>query len=228
MFFGCRLYADYHYGLSISEDSSHLPEISFYDYRDQLLNSSVSSGPVLNFLIDTRRNPINPDGGFYFATDYRFNLDELGSTNDWQSVYIDMRKYFSFSKKQKNLLAFWTYYWAVVNGNVPYLDLPSIGWDDYNRSGRGFEQNRYRGRRLLYFESEYRKDISRNGFWGFVLFTNIHSVSEYQGNNFAYWHPAAGAGLRIKFNKISKTNISLDFGFSKDFFGIDLALGEIF
>jgi len=32
----------------------------------------------------------------------------------------------------------------------------------------------------------------------------------------------------LKFNKISKTNISLDFGFSKDFFGIDLALGELF
>jgi hypothetical protein len=228
VFLGAGYTLDYHYGLSIAEDSSHLREISFYDYRDQLLNSSVSSGPVLNFLIDTRRNPINPDGGFYFATDYRFNLDELGSTDDWQSVYIDMRKYFSFSKKQKNLLAFWTYYWAVVNGKVPYLDLPSIGWDYLNHSGRGFQQSRYRGKRLFYLESEYRRDISKNGLWGFVLFANLHSTSEYLTDRFVYWHPAAGCGVRLKFNKISQTNISVDFGFSKDFFGIDLALGEIF
>jgi len=228
VFLGAGYTLDYHYGLSISEDSSHLPDISFYDYKDRLLNNSVSSGPVLNFLIDTRRNPINPDGGFYFSTDYRFNLDELGSTDDWQSVYIDMRKYFSFSKKQKNLLAFWTYYWGVVNGNVPYLDLPSIGWDYLNHSGRGFQQSRYRGKHLLYFESEYRRDISRNGFWGFVLFSNIHSVSEYKDNHFVYWHPAAGAGLRIKFNKISRTNIGFDFAMSKDFTGIYLSLGEAF
>jgi hypothetical protein len=34
--------------------------------------------------------------------------------------------------------------------------------------------------------------------------------------------------VRLKFNKISQTNISVDFGFSKDFFGIDLTLGEVF
>jgi len=228
VFLGAGYALDYHYGLSIAEDSSHLAEISFHDYRDQLLNSSVSSGPVLNFLIDTRRNPINPDGGFYFSTDYRFNFDELGSTEDWQSVYVDIRKYFSFSKKQKNLLAFWTYYWAVVNGNVPYLDLPSIGWDYQNHSGRGFQQSRYRGKRLFYFESEYRRAISKNGLWGFVLFANLHSTSEYLTDRFVYWHPAAGCGVRLKFNKISQTNISVDFGFSKDFFGIDLTLGEVF
>jgi len=228
VFLGAGYMLDYHYGLSITEDSSHLPDISFYDYKDHLLNNTVSSGPVLNFLIDTRRNPINPDGGFYFATDYRFNLDELGSTDDWQSVYIDMRKYISFSKKQKNLLAFWTYYWGVVNGNVPYLDLPSIGWDYLNHSGRGFQQSRYRGKHLLYFETEYRRDISKNGLWGFVVFSNLHTTSEYLTDRFVYWHPAAGFGMRLKFNKISKTNISLDFGFSKDFFGIDLALGELF
>ena len=228
VFLGAGYTLDYHYGLSISEDSTHLAKIPLYDYKDHFLNSTISSGPVLNFLIDTRRNAINPEGGFYFATDYRFNLDELGSTDDWQSVYVDMRKYFSFSKKQKNLLAFWTYYWAVVNGNVPYLDLPSIGWDYQNHSGRGFQQSRYRGERLFYLESEYRRAISKNGLWGFVVFANLHSTSEYLTDRFVYWHPAAGCGVRLKFNKISQTNISVDFGFSKDFFGIDLALGEVF
>ena len=60
------------------------------------------------------------------------------------------------------------------------------------------------------------------------MFANLHSTTEYLSNRFVYWHPATGFGVRMKFNKISKTNVSIDFGFSKDFFGIDLTLGEIF
>jgi hypothetical protein len=219
---------DDHFNISLENDSAALASIPFFDYGKENADNTISSGPVINFLIDSRRNSANPPGGAYFAIDYRFNAELLGSTFNWQSVFIDARTYFPFDKKQQNLLAFWSYYWAVTQGRAPYLDLPSIGWDYYNRSGRGFEQNRYRGKRLFYFESEYRKDISRNGFWGFVLFVNIHAVSEYHGNDFVYWHPAAGAGLRIKFNKISRTNIALDIARSKDFTGIYLSLGEAF
>ena len=228
VFLGAGYALDYHFNASMDKDSSTVAKIPFYDYENDFRENTFSSGPVINFLIDSRRNSVNPPGGVYFAADYRFNLDFLGSTFNWQSIYIDARKYFPFDKKQQNLLAFWGYYWGVTNGKAPYLDLPSIGWDYNSRSGRGFEQNRYRGKHLLYFESEYRKDITRNGFWGFVLFANVHTVSEYLDNNFAYWHPAVGAGLRIKFNKISRTNIGIDLGLSKDFTGIYLSLGEAF
>ncbi len=226
-FLGAGYDLDFHFNNSIESDS--LPAtIPFFDYAKEYNQQTTSSGPVLNFSIDRRRNSANPPRGAYVAIDYRFNLKSLGSTYDWQSVWIDARKYFSFSKRQQNILACWSYYWAVTHGHAPYLDLPSIGWDYYNRSGRGFEQNRYRGRRLLYFESEYRRDITRNGFWGFVVFTNLHTASEYEGNSFVYWHPAAGAGLRIKFNKISRTNIGIDVGLSKGFTGVYLSLGETF
>jgi hypothetical protein len=227
-YFGAGYDLDYHFNASVDKDSLALAALPLFDYGKELRKSGTSSGPVVNFLIDSRRNSLNPPKGSFLAIDYRFNLDYLGSTFNWQSIFIDVRKYFPFDKRRQNLLAVWSYYWAVTYGKAPYLDLPSIGWDYYNRSGRGFQQNRYRGRRLLYFESEYRRDISRNGFWGFVLFSNIHSVSEYEGNHFGYWHPAAGAGLRIKFNKISRTNIGLDFAMSKDFTGIYLSLGEAF
>src|SRR6478736_6334969 len=219
VFLGAGYDLDYHFNASLENDSATLAKIPFFDYEKDRQNS-ISSGPVINFLIDSRRNSFNPPGGVYLAVDYRFNAQFLGSSFNWQSILVDARKYITFDKQRQNILAFWSYYWAVTNGKAPYLDLPSIGWDYYNRSGRGFEQNRYRGRRLLYVESEYRKDISRNGFWGFVVFANVHSVSEYQGNQFVYWHPAAGAGLRIKFNKISRTNIGVDVATSKDFTGI--------
>jgi len=219
---------DNHFNISLEKDSTTLNKIPFFDYGDDFKKSTISSGPVINFLIDSRRNSVNPPGGAYLAVDYRFNPQFMGSTFDWQSVFIDARKYFSFDKHRQNILAFWSYYWAVTNGKPPYLDLPSIGWDYYSRSGRGFQQNRHRGRGLFNFESEYRKDISQNGFWGFVVFANIHSVTEYEGNNFEYWHPAVGAGLRIKFNKISRTNIGIDIATSKDYTGVYFALGEAF
>ena len=228
IYLGAGYDLDYHFNAIVDKDSLALADIPLFDYGKELRQSSTSSGPVINFLIDSRRNSLNPPGGAYFAVDYRFNLEFLGSTFNWQSILIDARKYFSFDKHRQNLLAFWSYYWGVTNGKAPYLELPSIGWDYNNRSGRGFEQNRYRSKRLFYFESEYRRDISRNGFLGFVIFSNIHSVSEYTDNHFAYWHPAAGAGLRIKFNKISRTNIGLDLAMSKDFTGLYLSLGEAF
>ena len=127
------------------------------------------------------------------------------------------------------MLALWSFYWAALNNNVPYLDLPSIGWDPYRqRSGRGFDQNRFRGKQLLYFESEYRKDITANGLLGFVLFANINSISTQADNEFTLPRPAAGAGLRLKFNKKSGTNIALDYGISSGHSGIYLNLGETF
>jgi hypothetical protein len=127
------------------------------------------------------------------------------------------------------MLAFWAYYWTVLDKGVPFLDLPSIGWDPYQqRSGRGFDQNRYRGKGLIYFETEYRRDIARNGLFGFVLFANFNSVSEPGMEQFSHLHAAGGGGLRIKFNKRSKTNIAIDYGRSKGYSGVTVNLGETF
>ena len=127
------------------------------------------------------------------------------------------------------MLALWTFYWSVLDSHAPYFDLPSIGWDPYQqRSGRGFSQNRYRGTGLLYAEAEYRRDITGNGLLGFVLFANANTVSEPVTEKYIYIHPAAGAGLRIKFNKKSGTNIALDYGMSRSYRGIYLNLGETF
>jgi len=100
--------------------------------------------------------------------------------------------------------------------------------DPYQRSGRGIEQSRYRGQRLCYFETEYRRDITANGLLGFVLFSNVNSVTQPNNNRFVYWHPAGGGGLRIKFNKKSDTNVCIDYGFSKNYSSVRINLGEAF
>ena len=204
---------------------------SFTNYKIGTLNdkSFISSGPVLNVLYDTRKNLLNPFPGTYANLTYRFNTTFTGSDNDWQSIYADFRKYFSLTGTgPKNILAFWTYYWTTLNSGAPYLSLPAIGMDPYNRSGRGIQQNRYRGKRLIYLETEYRRDITADGLFGFVLFGNINSASQPKNNRFVYFNPAGGGGLRIKFNKKSDTNIAIDYGFSRDYSSLSVGLGEAF
>jgi hypothetical protein len=190
---------------------------------------SISSGVTVNLLYDSRKNSLNPLPGFYGNIVYRFNPVLLGSNSYWHSLYIDLRKYIAFSNVGQNMLAFWSFYWKALSSHAPYLDLPSIGWDPYQqRSGRGFEQSRYRGNGLAYAESEYRRDFSANGLMGFVLFANLNSISEPVTHRYVYLHAAAGAGLRIKINKASGTNIALDYGISKGYSAVYLNLGETF
>ena len=225
--FGYQL--DAHFDIDTFNDSTGLANFTGYRYGTSATENSFSSGFTVNLLYDSRRNAFNPLPGFYGNIVYRINPEFLGSTNSWQSLYIDVRRYVAFDHARQNMIAFWSFYWTALKSHTPYLDLPSIGWDPYQqRSGRGFQQNRYRGNRLLYFESEYRRDISRDGLFGFVLFTNLNCVSEPVSNQFAYLHLAGGGGLRLKLNKRSGTNISLDYGISKQYSMLYLNLGETF
>lgn len=219
---------DYHSSIRSNDPNVDLKNYTAYNYG--ISGSSVSSGMTLNLLYDTRNNSINPLPGAYANLVYRNNPTFLGSDNNWQSVFLDIRKYFSLNPSkpnQQNTLAFWSYFWTVLNNKTPYLDLPSVGWDAYNRSGRGIDQNRYRGKTLFYLEGEYRRDITENGLLGFVVFANTNTVSG-SGTLFTSWHPAAGTGLRIKFNKGSNTNIGADYGFSKGYSTVVFSIGETF
>lgn len=209
--------------------SNSITSFTHYPFGTSPDKNSFSSGPSLVLLYDTRKNDLNPIPGVYANFIYRYNAEVLGTTEPWQSIYADFRKYVALANGgPKNLLAFWAYYWTVLGTAAPYLELPTIGMDPYNRSGRGIQQNRYRGKRLIYFESEYRRDITQNGLLGFVLFANINSAAQPQSNHFDYWNPAGGGGLRIKFNKKSDTNICIDYGISKDYSTFILGLGEAF
>jgi hypothetical protein len=219
---------DYYQDIESNGDNN-LRNFSGYQYGTATNQDAFSSGATLNLLYDSRKNSIDPLPGIYANVSYRFNTRVLGSHTNWQSLYVDLRKYISLSDAgPKNVLAFWSFYWTSLTPRTPYLNLPSLGWEPYQRSGRGFKQNRYRGQRMAYFESEYRRDITRNGLLGFVMFGNINSVTEPETNKFTYWHPAGGTGLRFKFNKKSGTNISLDYGISRNYSSINLNLGETF
>jgi hypothetical protein len=217
---------DNHYDISI--DSADLSLISPNELVIEDLNS-LSSGLTLPIVLDTRYNSLNPQQGVFFSLTYSFYDPIFGSDDRWQSLFIDARKYFPISGKKNTVLAFRSYYWTILSGKAPYLDLPANRWEPASGSAtRGISQNRYRSNAIMYYESEYRFGISRNGLWGAVIFASVTAPSQYGTQQFMYWHPAAGAGIRLKFNKYSRTNITLDFGFSKGYKSVYLNIGEAF
>lgn len=216
---------DYHYGIKQSGNAdSTVSDYTKYGFRP----TSVSSGFNLSLLFDNRQNPINPINGGYASIIYRQNQTFLGSTNNWQSLQFDLRRYFRLSETSNNILAVWGLFWF-THGDAPYLDLPGTAEDMFNNSGRGYIQGRFTGKNMLYLESEYRFGITSNGLLGAVVFANAESVSEYPNNEFTKVAPAVGTGLRVKMNKHSNTNICIDYAVGINHSnGIFLNLGEIF
>ncbi len=194
-----------------------------------LAKSSVASGPLITLLYDNRKNSINPLKGTYTNVQYRPNMTALGSNTNWQSLVLDVRQYVNLPAGSQNTLAFWNYTWLTTQGKPPYLDLPSTSWDPSNNTGRGYIQGRFRSLNMLYFESEYRFALIQNGLLGGVVFANAQSFSNWPTARFKTIAPAAGLGLRIKVNKLSRTNIAIDYGFGvKGSRGLFVNLGEVF
>ncbi|WP_138482660.1 hypothetical protein [Dyadobacter bucti] len=225
-FVGLGFFYDKRWDIRQEED----PEKKNEDIETYGLGRKSSSvGPVATISYDSRTNSINPLHGLYTNIQFRPNMKGLGSTSNWQSLVIDVRKYINLPRGSQNTLAFWNYNWLTIGGKPPYLDLPSTGWDPSNNIGRGYIQGRFRSTNLLYFESEYRFALTRNGLLGGVVFANAQSVSDWPSKNFKKIAPAGGFGIRIKVNKTSGANIAIDYGFGMDGSrGLFVNLGEVF
>ena len=197
--------------------------------RYQKGNQSISSGISLNIQYDNRKNSVNPQKGIYANIQVRPKLTFLGSNKNWQSLLIDIRRYLKLPVSSNNILAFWSYNVITLSGTPPYLDLPSIGWDNYSTTGRGYAPGRYTGRNLIYFESEYRFSLTGNGLLGGVIFGNAQSIANSISDNIRPIIPGAGFGLRIKINKYSGTNLAIDYGFGiRGSHGFFFNMGEVF
>jgi hypothetical protein len=190
---------------------------------------TTSSGISLNALYDSRDNSVNAFKGAYAAIQYYNYQKFLGSSNNWQSIVIDLRKYYRFPEGSDNVIAFWSYDWITLSGKPPYLDLPSTSWDTYSTTGRGYIQSRFRGSKMVYAETEYRFKITNNGLIGGVVFLNGQSFSAAPGTPLESIQPGYGPGLRIKLSKVSNTNLDIDYGFgNQGSNGLFLTVGEVF
>jgi hypothetical protein len=176
-----------------------------------------TNGIKITLLTDTRDNISNCYKGYYASVSMLFNVKIGNNSQQSTQLLYDGRYYLGLnSQKPRHVLAFWSWGSILLNGNVPYLALPSIGWDTYNRSGRGYIQGRFRGLSMMYNEAEYRFPISQNGLLGGTLFVNATTTSNYSHELFDKTAFGFGTGLRMQLDKMARTNLTVDIGIGTD------------
>jgi outer membrane protein assembly factor BamA len=226
MYLGAGYAFDYFW--DVDEDNPHPGRVTDFEKYDSG-SSSLASGLSFDFLYDTRDNPINAYRGTYTKVLLIPRFEFMGSYRSWSSLLLEWRGYFRFPESSNNILAFWSYNWFTLTGKPPYLMLPSTAWDKAFNTGRGYIQGRFRSNNMLDAETEYRIQLTRNGLLGMVLFANFESFSDINTWYFPSIAPAGGVGLRLKLNKYSRTNISIDYGWGRQGSqGFFVNLGEAF
>lgn len=176
-----------------------------------------NNGLMVNMQYTTRDNPNSAHKGMYVDVVLRMNQEWMGSEHNAYQLQTDFRKYWQLSSSRSNhVLAFWNFGSYKLGGKLPYVDLPGTSKDPYARSGRGYTMGYFKGLSYFYSEVEYRYPILRNQFLSGVVFANVQSTNDQMGTKlFQQWQPAAGAGLRVLFNKATRTNLCIDYAFGK-------------
>lgn len=193
--------------------------------------SNNNNGLMFNLQYMTRDNPNSAYKGIYSDVVFRVNQTWMGSSQNAVQLLTDFRKYIQLSTERPNhVLAFWYYGSYNLSGKLAYLDLPGTGKDPYAKSGRGYTNGYFKGNSYTYGEVEYRFPILRNRFLSGVVFGNVQSVDDQMGTKlFRHWQPSGGAGLRVLFNKMTRTNLCIDYAVGKfGQKGLFLGLNEAF
>ena len=235
---GVGYHIDYYY--DITDDNLNLdstskiitPHYAYCMLHGFKLSTYTTSGISLNFAYDTRDNIINAYKGIYINASYLYNFSFLGSDKDGSRLWAEFRTYVGLNKLvPRTLLAFRVFGSFKVSGELPYLNLMSIGFDPVNSSGRGYSQGRWRGEDFVYGEVEYRFPISPcSRIVGGVLYANVTTASNRDMHVplFGYLKPGCGFGLRIMVGKNDRTNILIDFGLGQLSQGFYLQAQEVF
>jgi hypothetical protein len=245
VYLGASFRFDRYYGI---EDELYAPQAdppaitAHAAYSEQFGFASDAyntSGFGAEAVFDSRDSTINAYRGLYVNASYRFYPEWLGSSRDAQLLSLEARTYLSLSSDvPRNVLAFWLLGQGVTSGHLPYLALPSIGWDFASRTGRGYVQGRFRGTSEVYGESAFRFRITGDGVIGGAVFANASTfgspaldVPGYATPGealFSRIRPAGGVGLRFMMNREARNNVTLDFAIGEDSLGLYFGAGEAF
>jgi outer membrane protein assembly factor BamA len=221
---------------NIDDNRKNIPVEETHNYRYSIRKGYSpfkynANGILLNFQYNSRDQPNRAFKGVYADIILRTNQGWLGSNRNAVQLKAEFRKYWSLSDTDpENVLAFW--HWAnyLLSGSLPYLELPGTASDAYGRIGRAFIIGRFKGPSFVYNEAEYRFPLTKNKLLSGVTFVNIESANNQRDIKlFRYWEPGAGFGLRLLFNKYTRSNMCFDYARgSYGSNGFFLGLNEVF
>lgn len=184
-------------------------------------DSGTVSGGGLRFIYDTRDHIFYPRHGELFQVQFTLYHRFLGSTSEFSSLIVDLRKYLPLPKKQALALQFFMQSQA---GDVPFLLMGQLG-GSYRL--RGFYTGRFRDKNLLLLQGEWRIPL----LWraSVSVFAALGQVAgrlndlEIDG-----FHFTLGFGLRFMYNKTESLNARMDLGWGGDSSGIYMEGSESF
>jgi hypothetical protein len=204
----------------------HSEDYRFGDLNDSLACiatpiEGVRSGLGVNFLLDTRDYLLNPIKGTYLEVGGMYYAPWLGSDYTFGNILVDYRKYINtVGNHTLALRAYLNLRPGPADQPIQYRGLSRVGG---NSLVRGYFKGTFADRHLNAFEMEYRlplwpenTDATFWQFWrkvgvvGFLSGAQVyHDMDEWALNRF---HLAGGFGLRLLFNKESRVNIRIDYG----------------
>ncbi|GGH04861.1 BamA/TamA family outer membrane protein [Mucilaginibacter phyllosphaerae] len=232
LFVGAGVSFDIRRNIEDRNSTSDLTPYNIYSDRYGFDRKGYSAnGLLFNVQYTTRDNQNRAYKGIYIDAGFRANQTWMGSSKNALQFTADFRKYFSLSESHpEHVIAFWNWGAYQISGAIPYLELPGTARDGAFRSGRGYTTGYFKGTQYDYSEVEYRFPILKNKFISGVTFFNLQTANDEVGTKlFEKWQPGYGGGLRVLFNKATRTNLCLDYAWGKyGARGFFLGLNEAF
>jgi hypothetical protein len=128
-----------------------------------------------------------------------------------------MRSFHPFSKMNpRHSLAFWFLGNLSPVGDMPYLALPALGYDQRGRAGRGYTQEDIADQIISMRKANIVSHFQCGGIWGGVIFVNANTADKPDRSVrlFDYVVPGYGFGLRLMVDKhsgqISRLTLGLE------------------
>jgi len=218
LFLGAGLSFEIRRNIKNNDSTGHMTPSGVYNTRHGLPQDRYSAnGFLFNVEYITRDNPNRAYKGIFFDAGIRVNQKWIGSTKNSVQLTTDFRKYLSLSaSRPETVLAFWNWGSYLLGGTIPYLELPGTARDGSFRSGRGYTAQYFKGTQFNDTELELRFPILSNKFISGVVFGSLQSSNDDHGTRlFEVFQPGYGGGLRVLFNKATRTNLALDYAFGR-------------
>ncbi len=185
-------------------------------------NGSTQSSVGLGLRYDSRSHIWSSTSGWYADFSLMFSEEGLGATYSDQYYKLDVRKYFTISKK-KDLIAV-QFYGEIHTGKIPFNLMALLGGSEQMR---GYRMGIYRDRTMLVYQAEYRSRLFYK-YFTFALFANMGGIGNSLEDVNANYRYTAGGGIRYTPLPKERLFIRFDYAWGNKTEGFYIAVGEAF
>lgn len=172
-------------------DENNLDSVSINQHK-------YHTGGKLQLQIDTRNNTVNPSRGIIWTTSLAGNVGIGDYSKNYSQVRSDLSVYMSF-RIPANFVLVSRFGGGHIWGSYEYFQALSLG---SNSSLRGFRNNRFAGRTMVYNNTEFRAKLFQftsivvPATVGIIGFNDIGRVW-VKDDNSSSWHDGYGGGFYL-------------------------------